>query len=90
MKVTHPATRPQCDRVAYYVSPDDRRVTIPIAVGMTPAPTIERYGRTYVHLLVGTPEGEDANAVIDRAILQAVREADAAGELEALLAEDAA
>jgi hypothetical protein len=83
MNVTH------CDRIAYYVAGDGQHVTIPVTAGRTPDEAITRHGRTYTRLLVGTPTGEDAGAVMNRAILQAVREADEAGELAALLEEAA-
>ena len=89
MKVTTETTRPQCDRIAYYVASDGQHVTLPIAKGMSPADTIEHRDRLYTRVLVASPTGEDAAAVMNRAILQAGREADEAGEIAALLEEAA-
>jgi hypothetical protein len=82
-------TRPQCDRIAYYLSPEGRRCSVPVPAGTYPAGLLERDGRPYRLLLVATPNGDDADAIVDRAILAAVREADAAGELAALVEDDA-
>jgi hypothetical protein len=87
MNVTPPATRPQCDRVAYYVAPNDDRVTIPVVAGREPDETIERHGRTYRRVIVATPQGDGADTVIDRAILAAVRAAEEAGETDDLVRE---
>jgi hypothetical protein len=76
--------------VAHYVAPDGRRVSLPIPAGHQPAGLISRYGLTYMLTLVATPTGEDADTIVDRAILHAVREAEQAGELDALLDEEAA
>ncbi len=90
MENTQTAPRPQCDRIAHYVAADGRRCSIPVPAGRTPDGFLSRYGITYVLALVAQPTGEDADAIVDRAILRAVREADAAGEIDALLAEDVA
>lgn len=87
MEHTPSRHRPQCDRIALYVAPDGRSVQLPIPAGRTPDGLISRYGQTYALTLVATVTGEDADAVLDRVVLDAVRTADAAGELDALLEE---
>ena len=86
MNVTTATTRPQCDRVAYYVGADGH-VTLPVVEGREPDATIEHRGRTYRRLVVAKPEGDGADTVIDRAILAAVRAAEEAGETEDLIRE---
>jgi hypothetical protein len=88
MKITENADRPQCDRIAYYISPDGRRYSTPLLAGTYPRGLIERHGQPYRLLLVVTPQGDDADAIVDRAILAAVRNADASGELAALVDEE--
>jgi hypothetical protein len=86
MKVTPPATRLQCDTLAYYVGADGH-VTLPVVAGREPAETIERHGRTYRRVMVAKPQGDGADTVIDRAILAAVRAAEEAGETDDLIRE---
>jgi hypothetical protein len=91
MKRNVTTARSQCDRIAYYISPEGRRCAVPVPAGTEPSGLLERQGRPYLLLITVRPTGDDADAVIDRAILDAVRAADAAGEISALLAsEDAA
>lgn len=66
-----------CVKTALYVAPDGRSTEVPLPEGVQPAPYVSRYGKVYV--LTAVLRGD---APPDAAILEAVRAAEAAGELE--------
>jgi len=75
----------QCDRLAIYTDVASSyatvdTLTLPVRAGATPPNHHTQYGRQYVLACVVSGDMDT-----DAAILQAVRDADAAGELDFLL-----
>jgi hypothetical protein len=84
MNVTTETTRPQCDRIAIYGSPDGTLVRVPLPPDVVPMGFTSHYGKA--RFLVDVVMADDPRTD-DQIALDAIRAMD--GELLAL-AEDAA